>query len=87
MSITGEARSAGGGPSTPLAGSDVPLVIKGDPTDEELGAVAAVLAAVTAESGPYENEDRQVPSGWKSYWRVVRQPLIPAHEGWRGSLR
>ncbi|MDN5962722.1 MAG: hypothetical protein L0H80_07765 [Propionibacterium sp.] len=28
-----------------------------------------------------------MPSGWKSYWRVVRQPLIPAHEGWRGSLR
>ena len=49
--------------------------------------MAAVLAALTAESGPYENEDRQVPSGWKSYWRVVRQPLIPAHEGWRGSLR
>ena len=79
--------SGGGWPSGPLSAPSAPLVVKGVPTDEELGAVAAVLAALTAESGPYENEDRQVPSGWKSYWRVVRQPLIPAHEGWRGSLR
>ncbi len=61
--------------------------VKGEPTDDELGAAMTVLAALTTQAGPRENDDRQVPSGWESYWRMVRQPFIPAHEGWRGSVR
>ncbi|MFT8395709.1 acyl-CoA carboxylase subunit epsilon [Propionibacterium sp.] len=62
-------------------------VAKGEPTEEELGALSVVLAAVLAESPARENEDRAQFSGWKSYWRTVRQPLIPGREAWGSSLR
>lgn len=62
-------------------------VARGEPTDEELGAVMVVLAAELAEASIHENQDRNEVPGWKSYWRVIRQPLVPGREFWRGSLR
>lgn len=63
-------------------------ITKGNPTDEEMAAIVAVLAvAFQPPAPPRKNLDRGVAGGWKSYWRVVRQPLIPGRETWQGSLR
>ena len=40
-----------------------------------------------AEASVHENQDRNEIPGWKSYWRVIRQPLVPGREFWRSSLR
>ncbi|WP_114046132.1 acyl-CoA carboxylase subunit epsilon [Acidipropionibacterium virtanenii] len=57
-------------------------------TDEELGALVAVLAAVTGPGpDPYVPEDRPLAFGWKSYWRTIREPFLPGQAAWRGSLR
>lgn len=63
-------------------------VISGHPDDEELAAVLSVLSAMlnTSDTGR-ENDDRPMASGWKSYWRVVKQPFVPSREAWRGSIR
>lgn len=63
-------------------------VSKGNPTDEELGAVLAVLqAAMTPRAGDDEDlGDRPRAGGWKSYWRVVRRPLVPGRDAWKHSL-
>lgn len=63
-------------------------VSKGQPSDEELAALVAVLTALTAAPPPAkENLDRPIAGGWKSYWRSVRQPFVYGPEAWRGSLR
>ena len=62
-------------------------IARGEPTDEELGALTFVLAAMLAEASIHENQDRNEIPGWKSYWRVIRQPLVPGREFWRSSLR
>ncbi len=61
-------------------------VSKGNPTDEELGAVLAVLQSALAprEAGPDEDlGDRPRAGGWKSYWRVMRRPLVPGRDAWQ----
>jgi Acyl-CoA carboxylase epsilon subunit len=62
-------------------------VVKGDPTDEELAALVAVVsaraatqAASTAAAAP-----EQRASDWASYWRNVRQPLQHGPGRWRAS--
>jgi hypothetical protein len=58
-------------------------VIKGDPTEEELAALVAVLALRS-------RGDREPPpaqSGWSAYWRSVRAPVQPGPEAWRMSGR
>lgn len=63
-------------------------IAKGRLTDEELGALVAVLAAVTSPGpDPYVPEDRPLAFGWKSYWRTIREPFLPGQAAWRGSLR
>jgi hypothetical protein len=66
-----------------------PVVIKGNPTDEE---VAAVVAALTALAGapraePEAGDTRRRPDGWNAYWRAVRAPLRPAPGAWRAAAR
>lgn len=69
----------------PVAAFDV---VRGNPDDEELAAVAVVLAAELAAPPPgRKNRDRPIAGGWNSYWRRVRQPFVYGPEAWRGSLR
>ncbi len=65
-----------------------PIVTRGHPSDEELAALTAVLAAVMADHHQAStNQDRPIAGGWNSYWRRVRQPFVFGPEAWRGSLR
>lgn len=58
--------------------------VKGTPlTEEELGAVFAVLAVRRRQQRLRSADDRPLAGGWKSYYRVVRQPLTPGREAWR----
>ena len=63
-------------------------VTRGNLTDEELGALVAVLTGLT-RPGPdaYVPDDRPIAFGWKSYWRTIREPFMPGQAAWRGSLR
>jgi hypothetical protein len=58
-------------------------VIRGNPTEEELAALVAVLAM---RSGA-ELEPPPAQSGWSAYWRSVRAPVQPGPEAWRMSGR
>ena len=60
-------------------------VVKGQPTDEELAAVVAVLEALAARPGP---EPVAPPtSGWAAYWRTLRAPVPPGPSGWQAAGR
>ena len=66
--------------------SETPLlrVVSGDPTDEELAALTAVVAALSQR----RTRRRPVPVGaWASYADAHRQPLQPGPGGWRASGR
>lgn len=58
-------------------------VVRGDPTDEELAALVAVIASraatppPAAEAGP--------PRTWSAYWRSVGATPRPGPGAWRGS--
>ena len=62
-------------------------IAKGNPTDEELGAVMAVLSASTHAPTVSASDDRALAGGWKSHWRRVRRPLLPGREAWRAAFR
>lgn len=58
--------------------------MKGTPlTDEELGALIVVLNAKRRASRLRSADDRPLAGGWKSYYRIMRAPLIPGREAWR----
>lgn len=74
--------SADGEPAAPIQ------ITRGRLSDEELGALIAVLAAATRPGpDPHVPKDRPVPFGWKSHWRTIREPFMPGQDAWRGSLR
>ncbi|MFD4959984.1 acyl-CoA carboxylase subunit epsilon [Microbacterium sp. NPDC058389] len=51
-------------------------VRRGDPTDEELAALIAVVSqAYSGEASEAVAEDRRVRSGWELSARAMRQPL------------
>jgi hypothetical protein len=57
----------------------------GDPNDEEVAALVAAFAVVTARTGT-----RTAPasgSRWASRERGMRRPLHPGPGAWRGSAR
>ena len=64
-------------------------IAKGNPSDEELGAVMAVLDAVIAAGAQVsEVDERPLAAGWRSHWRALRQPLLPVgRNAWQGSAR
>ncbi len=69
-------------------GAQTIQVTRGNLTDEELGALVAVLTVATRPGpAPYVPEDRPAAFGWKSYWRPIREPFMPGHAAWQGSLR
>ena len=60
----------------------------GNPSDDEMAAVLAVLQAATSASGPVENiDDRPLAGGWNTYHRVLRRTTNPGREAWRYSAR
>ena len=58
-------------------------VVKGNPTDEDLAALVAVLSLRSGGGG----EPPPTPGGWSAYWRSVRAPVQPGPEAWRMSGR
>ena len=57
-------------------------VVKGDPTDLELAALVAVVAA---RSGGTAEADEVPRSGWTDRSRALRRPMQPGPDGWRRS--
>lgn len=63
---------------------DIGRAIKGTPlTEEEIGAVTAVLLAKRNGSRLHQADDRPLAGGWGSYYRILRPPLVPGREAWR----
>jgi hypothetical protein len=64
--------------------ADQPLltVVRGEPSAEEVAALAVVVAALSA---PRERR-RQVPVGaWADHGALHRRPLRPGPGGWRAA--
>ncbi|UKF31167.1 acyl-CoA carboxylase subunit epsilon [Clavibacter phaseoli] len=58
-------------------------VLGGSPTEEELAAATAVIAALAAEPAA-EQPVRRAPDAWQRSQRGVRGTLVPGHGRWRG---
>ena len=56
---------------------------KANLTEEEIAAVAAALMASTREERLRSADDRPLAGGWKSYYRVLRRPLVGGRDAWR----
>lgn len=68
--------------------SDVPTpealrVLVGDPTDEEIAALLAVLAA--RATAPAASEPTTPASRWAAHWRSAGSPPPAGPDGWRNS--
>ena len=63
-------------------------VVGGHPDVAELAAVMVVLQSELAARPPLDEGlgDRPRAGGWKSYWRVVRRPIVPGRDAWRHAL-
>jgi hypothetical protein len=61
-------------------------VVRGDATDEEIAALVATIAAVSAarQAGGGEESPGTVRE-WNNRSRLVRSPVFPSQGGWRGS--
>src|SRR5690606_29998527 len=70
----------------PMSDEDRPLlrVVRGSPTDEELAALTAVLAA---KATPAPRADATPRSGWRNRAALLRRPLYPGRDAWRTSAR
>ncbi len=62
-------------------------VTSGNPTDDELAAVLAVLSAGAAEALRAKDRGGMPPMSWRSYWRVVREPVRLGRDAWRTTYR
>jgi len=61
-------------------------VVRGNPTDEELAALVAVVAARQAAAGAdWVGGARARRSAWADPARALRRPLSPGPAGWRRS--
>lgn len=63
-----------------------PLIkfVAGNPTDEEIAGVVAVL---TAQAAARPAQPEQSRSGWAAYWRSVGAPIQPGPGSWRAAVR
>jgi hypothetical protein len=59
-------------------------IVRGDPSDDELAALIAVVAARASGSG--ESTPR-TKSAWNDPLRLVREPVFPGPGGWTASAR
>ena len=63
-------------------------IVAGEPTDEELAALGAVIVALRrARPAPHAPATSSLAGGWRSYWHTVRTPLVPGREAWRATFR
>jgi hypothetical protein len=62
-------------------------VVRCNPSDEELAAVLAVLAAKLSEARQARDRGGMPPMSWASYWRVVREPVRLGRDAWRSTYR
>lgn len=63
-------------------------IVGGEPTEEELAALAAVIIAVRRQRPmPHAPITGTVAGGWRSYWHTVRNPVLPGREAWRSTFR
>lgn len=69
--------------STPTPPPEIKIT-GGNPTEEEIAAVVAVITARATTAAAPEPEPR---SGWAAYWRAVRAPLQPGPASWRAAYR
>lgn len=56
---------------------------RADLTEEEVAAVAAVLARLSVTEPLRPADDRPLAGGWKSYYRTVRPSLVTGRDAWR----
>ncbi|WP_328706907.1 acyl-CoA carboxylase subunit epsilon [Clavibacter zhangzhiyongii] len=80
MSDARDAAGTTGGSPAPLGGL---RVLGGAPTEEEIAAVTAVLAALAAQPAA-EQPVRPAPDAWQRSQRAVRGTLVPGPGRWRG---
>jgi Acyl-CoA carboxylase epsilon subunit len=57
-------------------------IVRGEPTDEELAALIAVVNARAADAGASPHRPR---AAWNAPDRLVRKPVVPGRDGWRRS--
>ena len=60
-------------------------VVTGDPSDEELAALVAVVSALAGAAQPLTGPARRPE--WSARHRLVRQPLHHGPGAWRASAR
>ena len=65
------------------------VVVRGEPTAEEIAALTAVLSAraAAARDAAEASERPERPSGWRDRSRGMRAPLRPGPGAWRLSTR
>jgi hypothetical protein len=73
-----DARAASGD-----AGTGGVRAVGGCPTEEELAAATAVIAALAVRPST-EPPARRAPDAWQRSQRAVRGPLVPGPGRWRG---
>lgn len=70
-----------------MSGDGIPpadYTVTGAPTDDELAALITVLQARAVDSSRLHSaDDRPQAGGWTSYYRTVRQALVPGRDAWR----
>jgi hypothetical protein len=61
-------------------------VTKGDPTDEELAALVAVVSSLGAAAAAEETSDAVRRSEWSAHHRKVRGPHVHGPGAWRTTV-
>jgi hypothetical protein len=59
--------------------------VAGNPSAEQIAAVAAVLSARARSAGPAARPGESGRSEWSARYRLLREPLARAPGGWRAS--
>lgn len=63
-------------------------IVAGNPSDEDVAAITAILAMVRRGRGrPHAPQKSVIAGGWKSYWHTVRHPFLPGRDAWRSTFR
>ena len=72
------------GDESDLAGPTM-RILAGDPTDEEIAALVAVIAARASAGGAAPERPSTPVSGWAAHWRNTNGPQPPGRDGWKTS--